>query len=789
MSEPIRPGSPEAEIVTEEERMFARVQARVALGDQDKGPQIGVADIDEQLISVRDAIGEARAEDLPPLVEEMTRLAALRGQIGGSRNLPIDPTSPYFAHMALCERGKSRDVLVGKRGFIDRESGVQIVDWRNAPISQIYYRYEEGDDYDEEIGGRQLSGLVELRRNVSIARGRLRRIGAPQGTFVRDSEGVWHAAVGQAAPVLQGGQGTASRAAAAPAAKGTLGVHHGPSQRADKHLPEIAALIDAEQFELITQPQSGLLVIQGGAGSGKTTVALHRIAYLMYEGGRRFSPKRILFVVPSRALERYVAEVLPSLGVEGVPVVTYEGWARKTRQKMIRGSSGKYNPDAPEAAARLKKHPGLLEVLEQYAADHHAEVDAGLEEAVRGLEGGEAVMAQWRAASERPLVSRLRGLWSWLRGAPAGLPAQTRTAAESAAARLGKRADDIVAHWSEVMTDRPRLRAVFASWDDVTQADIERLVQWCVRQQDSFDEDATDMDGEPIATADGRALDEEDPRGRFDPEDDPILLRLVQLMRGGLVNKEGNRVEYEHVAIDEAQDRAAIEVKVLLEATAMHGDDPSARSVTIAGDTAQRLVFDNNFDGWESLLAYTGHAGAVVKQLDLSYRSTAEVMELAREILGPELRPTAPIIARNGAPVELHAFGDIGEAVAFLADALRSLALREPTASVALIARYSEQAEAYYQGLERAEVPALRRVKRQEFSFAPGVDVTDVTQVKGLEFDYVVMLDVTAQSYPTSVESRHMMHIAATRAAHQLWLVVPGEPSPLLPEDMVRAEL
>jgi DNA helicase-2/ATP-dependent DNA helicase PcrA len=787
MSEPVRPGTPFAKIVAEEERMYARVQARVALGDQDDGPRIGVSAIDEQLITIRDAIGEARAEDLPPLVEEMTRLSALRGKIGGSRTLPIDAASPYFAHMALRERGKSRDVLVGKRGFIDRDSGVQIVDWRNAPISQIYYRYEEGDDYDEEIGGRQLAGVVELRRNVSIARGTLRRIGAPQGTFVRDPSGAWHAAVGQAAPVLQGGQGTAARAAAAP--KGTLGVHHGPTHRADKHLPEIAALIDAEQFDLITQPESGLLVIQGGAGSGKTTVALHRIAYLMYEGGRRFSPKRILFVVPSRALERYVADVLPSLGVEGVPVVTYEGWARKTRQKMVRGSSGKYNTDTPEAAARLKKHPAMLTVLERYAADHAAGVDRALEQAVAGLAGADAVLAQWRAAAERPLVSRLRGLWRWLRGGPEGLPQQTRTTAESTAARLGKRADDVVAHWAEVLTDRPRLRQAFATWGDVSDAEIERLVQWCVRQHDSFDEDATDMDGRLIATADGRALDEEDPRGRFDVEDDPILLRLVQLLRGGLVNREGNRVEYEHVAIDEAQDRSAIEVKVLLEATAMHGDDPSARSVTIAGDTAQRIVFDNNFDGWEHLLAQTGHAGAVVKQLELSYRSTAEVMELAHEILGPELRPSTPIVARNGAPVELHAFGDIGEAVAFLADSLRSLALREPTSSVALIARYSEQADAYYRGLERAEVPALRRVKNQEFSFAAGVDVTEVTQVKGLEFDYVVMLDVTAQSYADSIESRHMMHIAATRAAHQLWLVVPGEPSPLLPPDLISTAL
>ena len=169
------------------------------------------------------------------------------------------------------------------------------------------------------------------------------------------------------------------------------------------------------------------------------------------------------------------------------------------------------------------------------------------------------------------------------------------------------------------------------------------------------------------------------------------------------------------------------------------------------------------------------------RPLKLSYRSTAEVMLLAREILGPELAPEEPLAARPGEPVELHEFSDLGEAVAFLSDALRNLMAREPTASCAVISRHAEQADAYFEGLRRAEVPALRRVRRDEFNFQPGVDVTDVAQVKGLEFDYVVMVDVNDSSYPAVNWARHLLHIGVTRAAHQLWLVSTGEPSSLIP--------
>jgi DNA helicase-2/ATP-dependent DNA helicase PcrA len=98
-----------------------------------------------------------------------------------------------------------------------------------------------------------------------------------------------------------------------------------------------------------------------------------------------------------------------------------------------------------------------------------------------------------------------------------------------------------------------------------------------------------------------------------------------------------------------------------------------------------------------------------------------------------------------------------------------------------VIARHPEQARLYHEALVAAEVPNVRLVAAQDFSFRPGIDVTDVRQTKGLEFDIVVLLEANEESYPDNDHARRMLHVAMTRGAHQLWVTYTGTPSPLLP--------
>jgi DNA helicase-2/ATP-dependent DNA helicase PcrA len=261
----------------------------------------------------------------------------------------------------------------------------------------------------------------------------------------------------------------------------------------------------------------------------------------------------------------------------------------------------------------------------------------------------------------------------------------------------------------------------------------------------------------------------------LEPEDDPLLLRAFQLRVGPLRGRDRRPLRYRHLAIDELQDFSPLEVSVLLGCLA---DPPS---LTLAGDAQQQIGPRGGFSSWSGFLTRLGLPGAAVETLRVSYRSTREIVAFADALLG-DLREeeSAPSATRSGPPVELFRFADRGQCVAFLVDALRELARREPRASVALLTPSRDLSRLYHRGLEDADLPRLRRVSEQDFSFLPGIEVTEVEQAKGLEFDYVVLLDATEERYPDAPEARRRLHVGATRAIHQLWLTAVGTPSPLL---------
>ena len=640
-------------------------------------------------------------KDQSALTEQYHNQSAILNQLrSAGQAVEVDRSSPYFAHLRLEEEGRSRDLFLGRTTCL--EKGVRIVDWRDAPISKIFYSYRQGEDFDEEISGRDRQGVVLARRMVRIRGGVLERVQAPEGDFSLDERSPcgWRKDE-LGSPRLAGGEAVAlrydARADESPASRRRMGEGRlGEPLRADKHLPEITSLIDPTQFGLITRPASGYLVIRGSAGSGKTTVALHRIAYLAFDDPRIDSPET-LFVVFSRALARYVAHVLPSLGLEKVRIVTYREWAHEERRRHFPHLSSASRDDTPAIVQRIKLHSGLETALKRQVA---------------------------RVAGPRNMEQAY---------------------------------DD----WASLSTQRRLLGEVFAEVAPglFSERDLDRFVDWNRRR---LEEIGSALAGDPEADA------------ALDVEDDALLLRAWQHRVGSLLGRSREPVQLRHVAIDEVQDFAPIEVRVLLDS--MHRD----ASITLAGDTQQHLMAHSGFTSWPGFFRDLGLGGAEIETLRVSYRSSEQVMTFATSLLGGLQEEEGIITTRQGPPVELFRWTDRGACVAFLADVLRDLMANEPMASVAVLTPSVAASDVYHAGLEKAELPRLRRIRDGEFPFKPGIEVTEVTQVKGLEFDYVVVLDVDAMSYPDTEAARRVLHVAATRAVHQLWMMSVGTPSPLV---------
>ncbi len=785
-----------ARIVGEELRLLRTVLAALdaSLG-ADVSAARGRALDDGRLLELRDEVAVAKPEDLPALFEQMHHLGALRAQRGRSISGSVDRASPYFGHMRLEDgtsvaprrdrdmdaasvgarrrdatrerpRVRRRDVLLGSRSYVDSAAGIRIVDWRHAPVSRLYYRYDEGEDYEEELGDHIVEGTMLVRRGVSIVGGELMRVAAPQGTFVRVKDGRWRRAATHDARLETEGM-WAARVGAPDEAR--LGATADGEMRADKHLPAIAALLDEKQFDLIARDSAGLVAIQGSAGSGKTTVGLHRVAYLAFREPQRFRPDRMLVVVPNEALIHYVGRVLPSLGVEGVPVTTFVRFAGRLAAQMFPKLPTTVSEETPPVVARAKAHGAMLRAIERLAARIGREVDDRLRATMSRWPEGECVVRAWdRIEEHTPPDARVSMVAQWLAGkrvlagaAPAvELPEVTRSAVEQWVAQVRQTTRSVLSLWDDLLTSRPFLAETFAGEEGLGPGQLDQVHAWTVRQARVRAEG--ERDGE---------------QPTIDAEDVALLLRCWQVLRGPIVDQEAKPIRCAHLFVDEVQDTSPVELRVLLELTGRE------RSITLAGDVAQRMFDEGDDRGefdWNRLLDVLGVPHTRIEPLKVSYRSTAEITAFARCVLGPLAHEDVPATTRRGPPVELFAFASPGEAVAWLAEVLKQLARDEPGANVALVARFAQQADLYFDGLSRAEVPNVRRVAKQDFSWEPGVDVTDIRQTKGLEFDEVILLETTASSYPATPQARHALYIGATRASHQLWCVAAEEPSSLV---------
>jgi DNA helicase-2/ATP-dependent DNA helicase PcrA len=274
------------------------------------------------------------------------------------------------------------------------------------------------------------------------------------------------------------------------------------------------------------------------------------------------------------------------------------------------------------------------------------------------------------------------------------------------------------------------------------------------------------VDAERLRTVDGRAIDEGTPMHdaeTIDIEDFAVLFELLHL-RG---QTPPSFARYDHIVVDEAQEFAPIELAVVGRALAPGG------SITVAGDEHQQVDETISFTSWPSVMAELGvHDRHTRLVLEMSYRCPPGVENFARGLFTESQPPEDdPALTMTATAHDL-------ELVTVLARALLELRGHDRRASVAVVARFAASARRFHAHLSKAL--DCRLVVDGDFRFGAGISVTCVDEVKGLEFDYVIVPDASAANYPDTHEARRALYVAATRTTARLWLLWSGRASPLL---------
>ena len=750
----------EQAIVREEEDLGSA--ARDAIARATPSARHGSA-LERRMLSLRDEMSSAKSDDMAALAAEAQRVrtAAQHAFAGGLPDLAM----PYFAHMQLETDRGIRDVMLGPRSFIDAKSRITIVDWREAPVAQVFFHYQEGEDYEQEYPDRCVEGVLRKRRVVVFSHGELVEIQTRDQVLRKDADGRWSSGSSRQRR-FEGGEGGDS-------IERIIG-----TGLSGEKLPVISSLLDEQQYSALTRDATRPLLILGGAGCGKTTVALHRLAYLAYQQPDHFDPRDSIVIVPEEGLVRLTRTLLEGLEMSAVRVTTVDEWFAEQAEALLPELPQRLSENTPPGVAAIKRHPALAALLPAVAHD------AGLacaERIDRQLGWERDFQALYQEGDEAAPLGRLQRARSrFIEAIPRHGSAKDAAAARSHFERVfeieRKSFESVSADRERLLGDRELLeRAVRDSDGELRPSMVDAVIGHARTQlAPTAEEEYADVDSARRAALDGRTLDAGTPfqdAGTIDVEDFALLIELHRQKTGAVESAAGRLAAYNHVLLDEAQELSRVELGVIGSAVAQDG------SVTVAGDPAQQLGVATHFEGWESVMRELGQGRADPVMLETSYRCTRPIIDFARSVLGPFAPDEKPRVVKDGAPVAHSHVPSWMHAEVLLGESLAELLDREPKAQVAVIAREDERARLLHDSLRR-QLP-LRLVLDGRFSFQPGIDVTAVAQVKGLEFDYVIVPDATASVYPDDPVSRRMLHVAATRAVHQLWIVAVGTPSPL----------
>lgn len=688
-------------------------------------------ELEVSIAQLNEEVKNAKAEDVPSIMYQLNILHSLAEKLTENNAFP-DALSPYFGHMQIEQEGKQKDLFIGHCALSETGLAEKIVDWKRAPIARVFYQYDKGEDFDLDLEDREVSGKVLDKAVLTVQAGKLLRVDREGQTYIKNQENEW-ININQDVQELSGGEQSAY---------GEFGTGRTNYQHAD-----VLSLLDKSQFELVHRDQRHPLLIIGSAGSGKTTVALFRLMQLIQT--RKVYPNQALVLVPNKGLVKLSQALLDKVNVRRVSIQVLQEWIENVARRVFPKLPKTVVRSAPLYVQIIKRHHLLNDSLDVLIADQVNSIEETLKVSSQELLG------KFQERSHLPLVARVKSLME-------GHLSQTHSIVVRQLMEMVTNVREDLYH---LLTGSKYLDLLHEkSEGKVTTHQIKELKIYQTKMSMGYDQDREYLESQGL---------EMGGQDQMDQEDFILMLLIAKRKWGSLHDVQSPMKRVRHLLLDEAQEVHPFELEAISEF--IH----HKASVTVAGDAAQQIDEANSFLGWSNVMDCLGYQDVAVDELNVSYRSPQNITKLAHHVLGPLAPKELPETTKAGGRVLETQIQHSAHGALELTKALRDLSLREPRASIAIICSNMDTAREYYDVL--SELGSARLVQDADFSFKPGIDITIVEHIRGLEFDYVIIPDASANNYPMQARARKRLHLAATRAIHQLWIMYSGSKSALLP--------
>ena len=619
------------------------------------------------------------------------------------KELTILKESPYFGRVTFndLEFDQKDTLYVGRFGVTPEGSYEPvIVDWR-APVASLFYHGSLGEaSYTSPDG--PIKCDIEGRRQIIVKKGELK--------------GVFDSAIDVKDDILQ------------------MVLSNNSSDK----LKDVIMTIQQEQDEIIRKERTSNIVVNGVAGSGKTTIALHRVAYLLYNYRKELEDK-VLILGPNGIFMEYISQVLPSLGEVGVKQETFASFALKEMDsELYIMSFDKYlekilSEDKEFIEdAKYKNSYEIIEDLDNLAKEmdkdyfhvedvkYFGDLVISKEEIEEMFNKHYEYMPLFRRSEKikRIILSKIKDkrdekVWELneeIRKEKEKLtPEELLIEENNLEFRRKLRIREIV---KEVMDSRAKLD----SW--ILREDVLDIY-------DRFNGNKKEYTINDLA---------------------PILYLAIKL--------EGKKAtkDYRHVVIDEAQDYSPLQFKVVRELT-------GTKYFTVVGDVNQRLIKYSDLAPMMELEKIFDDVNPEIYNLNKSYRSTYEIMEYANKYLDEDR--IIPIV-RHGKPVEEIEFHNNEELSESIIESLKEFS-NEGLESIAIITRDKEELEKVYNLISNKV--HLVKFDNEDVLYKGGNVIIPSYFAKGLEFDGVIIVD----NGSSKDENEDLIkYIMSTRALHRL---------------------